>query len=240
MQVFKEVFSHKEEMQDFIVHTFPPDIVKQIDFDTLTYDNTSYTDKRLRKYFSDLVYTCVLSHEVPIKIAILFEHKSKPVEYPHFQLLTYILKIWESCIKIAVFLLKYIFNKKMLQQKFETFFKDNPLKEIDNDTSFLIQFYEYLLNNLNSTEMETVVKKIGRYSTPEGSILIRNFARRHFKKGIAKGKTEGIEEGIEKRNKEIVQKMIIQGFPNDFIKGLIEMTDQEIDEIREEQNNSNK
>ncbi len=96
---FKQVFSHKEEMQDFIIHSFPIEIVNNIDFATLKPDTNTYISNELQETFSDLVYTCNYQSAYEIKIALLFEHKSKKEEYPHFQLLKYISGIWDKCLK---------------------------------------------------------------------------------------------------------------------------------------------
>ncbi len=269
-EFFKEVFSHKEEMQEFIIQTFPTEIVNKLDFQTLIYENTTYIDNRLKKYFSDLVYTCSYGKRT-IKIALLFEHKSKAVEFPQFQLLEYILKIWAACLKkkekrivvvpivfyhgkeawnskelykyfgavdenlrrfipkfdyilintsslsdrklksyksatlrIAVFLLKYIFNKKLLQEKFEDFFETNKEYDIIDNENFVLSFYEYLLNNLNEKEMKSVMEKVRKIEPFKGLTLAERFAKRNFEEGIEKG----IEEGIEKGKLEIAKKMI--------------------------------
>jgi len=56
---FKEVFSRKAEMQDLIVHTFPIELVKNINFETLERAETEYLNTALEKHFSDLVYSYV-------------------------------------------------------------------------------------------------------------------------------------------------------------------------------------
>ena len=93
---FKETFSKKEEAIDLISHTFPQNLVKNLDLATLALDNNSYIDEELSENFSDLVYNCTYKGEKVVKICLLFEHKSYPVAYPHLQLLKYLLKIWES------------------------------------------------------------------------------------------------------------------------------------------------
>ena len=62
-------------------------------------DNNSYIDEELEEQFSDIVYTCEYRGTGQIRITLLFEHKSYHVKYPHFQILKYMLRIWETCIK---------------------------------------------------------------------------------------------------------------------------------------------
>jgi len=95
-EFFKYVFSNKEEVEEFISRSFPKEIVENLNLSTLEKHDTAYVSKYLRKYFSDMVYTCVYKKNIKIKIALLFEHKSTPIPFPHFQLLDYIIEIWRE------------------------------------------------------------------------------------------------------------------------------------------------
>lgn len=100
--VFKEVQSNIENAKDFIKGFYPAEIVSNIDFNALELDKTSYTTKELKKYFSDIVYNSAYqigAKKIAIKITFLIEHKSKPVDYPHLQVLQYMLSIWKLQIK---------------------------------------------------------------------------------------------------------------------------------------------
>ena len=126
---FKQVFSHKAEMQDFIQNSFPKEIIGKLDFGTLELDSGTYIDNELKENFSDLVYHCEYNRKLKIKIALLFEHKSQKPDNPHFQILTYILRVWKESIKQnkkPVFVLPIIFyhgkeiwNYEPLQNSFE-------------------------------------------------------------------------------------------------------------------------
>jgi predicted transposase/invertase (TIGR01784 family) len=96
---FKETFSDIEAAQDFITGTFPESLVKKLDLSTLELDANTYTDNELKEHFSDLVYNCRYGNDNAIKIVILFEHKSSIPEYPHLQIIRYLLKIWETNVK---------------------------------------------------------------------------------------------------------------------------------------------
>ncbi len=289
-------------MQDFVKHSFPKNIVDNIELESLICENTSYTDKRLRKYFSDLVYTCTYNKQTSVKIALLFEHKSKAVEFPHFQLLTYILRIWDSCVKnkekriivipiifyhgkepwirtnlheyfgnvdqklktfipnfdyllidtsklsdskikgydlpslrIAIFLLKYIFDKKVLEKKIESFFETQQASEIEDNDDFVALFYQYLLNNLNSKQMETIRKKIDKnIPTKTRSILIDQFIERHLPEVIERQFKKGEEKGLEEGVLKTAKKGIRAGFSNEIIKEMTDLTDYQIDKLRQE------
>jgi predicted transposase/invertase (TIGR01784 family) len=96
---FKEVESRRENVIDLIQGTCPPDLVNNLDFSTLSPDKTSYTTEELKEYFSDLVYNCQYRGKYPIKVSLLFEHKSYKPAYPHIQVLRYMLNIWDTQIK---------------------------------------------------------------------------------------------------------------------------------------------
>jgi len=96
--LFKENFSKKENAIDLLKAVLPENVFNKIDTESMTLENASFTDKKLKQYFSDLVYRCNFA-ENKIKVSFLFEHKSYFVKYPHLQLMRYILKIWEQNIK---------------------------------------------------------------------------------------------------------------------------------------------
>ncbi len=81
---FKETFSIRENVVDFLEGIFPEEIVKKLDLSTLSLDNNSYIDEELKEHFSDIVYTCVCKNE-KLKIALLFEHKSYCVTCPIYR-----------------------------------------------------------------------------------------------------------------------------------------------------------
>ena len=94
---FKETFSVQGNVIDFLQGTFPKEIFDKLDLSALTLDSNTYIDEELKEHFSDIVYSCVCKN-TELKIALLFEHKSYPVAYPHLQLLKYLLKIWGATI----------------------------------------------------------------------------------------------------------------------------------------------
>ena len=96
---FKEIFSDVDNAADFINGIFPDELKKKLDLSTLAIDNNSYIDEKLDEQFSDIVYTCEYAGTGRIRVTLLFEHKSYLVKYPHFQILKYMLSIWETCVK---------------------------------------------------------------------------------------------------------------------------------------------
>ncbi|MEA3496860.1 MAG: Rpn family recombination-promoting nuclease/putative transposase, partial [Bacteroidota bacterium] len=133
---FKSLFSNKNGVREFVSKTISPSIVEKLDLNTLEIDNTEYLDNRLNSSFSDLVYNCKYGKSSNVKISLLFEHKSQPEKFPHFQLLGYMLRIWELQIKqnkelTAVIPIIFYHGKKKWDNKgFEEYFGniDNELQ----------------------------------------------------------------------------------------------------------------
>ena len=94
---FKKTFSIHENAADFLQHTLAPELVEEMDLDTLTIEKGSHVDTALAENFSDTVYNCRLSG-TRIKIALLFEHKSAPDKNLPFQLHRYMANLWDNSI----------------------------------------------------------------------------------------------------------------------------------------------
>ncbi|MCK5200853.1 MAG: Rpn family recombination-promoting nuclease/putative transposase, partial [Spirochaetales bacterium] len=147
---FKELFSIENAL-DFINGAFPVEIKDRIIPESLKLDTSSYTDEKLDEYFSDIVYSCSIKGDMEIKISLLFEHKSYPVKYIHFQLLRYMLNIWESNIKqdtnpqLVVPMIIYHGKSGWRKREMSDYFnsKDNWLRRFVPD-------FDYLLTDLSS------------------------------------------------------------------------------------------
>jgi hypothetical protein len=95
---FKESFSMLAIAKEYVLHFLPQAIVSKLDLDQMVLDNTTYITPELEQYYADLVWTCKYGKS-KVRIAFLFEHKSKPEKYPHLQLLRYLLEIWDRDVK---------------------------------------------------------------------------------------------------------------------------------------------
>jgi len=148
---FKETFSNKDTATDFFKQTIPFDLSSKIDFASLDFDSNSYIDDELKEYFSDIVYNCIYKTNISIKIILLFEHKSYTPDYPHLQLLKYLLKIWETNLKqdkkiIPVIPVIFYHGKERWQIKpFSNYFTG-----IDETLKYYIPEINYLLTDLSS------------------------------------------------------------------------------------------
>ncbi len=93
---FKYFLSKLDNAREFVAKTLPEEITSQLDFESFELDQTEYIDSKLKTSFSDIVYNCIYSGTIRIKISLLFEHKSYKPDYPHLQLLGYMLDIWRQ------------------------------------------------------------------------------------------------------------------------------------------------
>ena len=92
---FRRVVSQPEAAHDFIRYYLPPDVVSLLDLDTLETTQDSFVDAELRQHFADLLYKVRLLDGSLSYIYVLFEHKSYPDHQVAFQMLRYMVRIWE-------------------------------------------------------------------------------------------------------------------------------------------------
>ncbi len=78
-------------MKGFFNEYFQP-----IEPDSISLRPTSYVDKNLRQYFSDLVYSAKFKNGTDVKISLLLEHKSYTDKNVLRQLCKYILNLWDN------------------------------------------------------------------------------------------------------------------------------------------------
>jgi len=96
---FRETFSRQEVARDFVKYHLPPDVVSLLDPDSLEISKDSFIDPALEEHFSDLLYQVKLNDGQPLYIYLLFDHKSYVDPLVAFQLLRYMVRIWELSLK---------------------------------------------------------------------------------------------------------------------------------------------
>ena len=169
---FKETFSIRENVIDFLQGIFSEEILKGLDLSTLTLDNNSYIDEELKEHFTDIVYTCYCKDK-ELRIALLFEHKSYAASCPYLQLMKYLLKIWETNIKqterlmpvIPVIL--YHGKEEWKVRKFSEYFEG-----MDETFCRFVPEFEYIFTDLSKYSNEDIKKKVFRKVSLEISLLI--------------------------------------------------------------------
>jgi predicted transposase/invertase (TIGR01784 family) len=97
-KIVKDFLSEQETAKSFFQEYLPEKITKNLDFDTLKISKDTFVDKKLSGYFSDLLYHIKLNNMAAF-IYLLIEHKSKEELLTGFQLLKYMVRIWELYLK---------------------------------------------------------------------------------------------------------------------------------------------
>ena len=73
---------------DLIRLSVPPAMFERIDMSTLTLGQESFVDEQMVKHLADVCYTAQSKNGTPVRVNILFEHKSEqPETAVYFQFL---------------------------------------------------------------------------------------------------------------------------------------------------------
>jgi len=91
---FREVFSQEEYARDLLLATLPQGIVDLLDLQAIIVENTSMIDGVHSEQRSDLLIRTSMGSS-PALVYILVEHKSYADRWSVFQLLKYMVRIWE-------------------------------------------------------------------------------------------------------------------------------------------------
>ena len=96
---FKETLSKEDVARDFVNHYLPKELRDFLDISSLRVSKDTFIDKALREHFSDLLYRINLKQGGPAYVYLLFEHKSFSDPLTGFQVLRYMVRIWERFTK---------------------------------------------------------------------------------------------------------------------------------------------
>ena len=96
---FRETFSRRATLQEFVRLYLPREVVRGLDLRTLAPIEGSFVDPELRLHVADLVCRATLSSGKPAYLYLLFEHKSQPDHFVALQLLRYMTKLWDQELK---------------------------------------------------------------------------------------------------------------------------------------------
>src|SRR5690625_709827 len=94
-KLFKETFGDLEVTSDFINQYLPKEILDIIDVESLTSIKDSFIQEELKDSYSDLLFNVKIGDEEGY-LYFLFEHKSYQALDISFQLLGYMLQIWNQ------------------------------------------------------------------------------------------------------------------------------------------------
>jgi predicted transposase/invertase (TIGR01784 family) len=101
--LFHYALSHAHAARDLIRTHLSPGLVQFLDLNSLELQKDSFIDEDLRQSFSDLLYSVRLAgakgEPIEGQVYLLFEHKSQSDPMTCFQLLRYIVRIWEQRLR---------------------------------------------------------------------------------------------------------------------------------------------
>ena len=92
---FKEILGNVSTANDFLTHYLPENIMNVIDVNTLDPQKDSFINEELDESFSDLLFKVDINEREGY-LYFLFEHKSYSDKGIAFQLLKYMIEIWET------------------------------------------------------------------------------------------------------------------------------------------------
>jgi hypothetical protein len=156
-EFFKSLIQEKSMAAAYIKAFLPPSIVEHLDLSQLTLDENSYITEELRAYYSDIVYACPYKSS-SVQITLLLEHKSTPAEYPHLQLLRYMLEIWnvrlQNKLPLAPVLpiIFYHGDRKWNYKPWHEY-----LAGVDENLKPYIPDFQYILTDLSQYEDDTLL-----------------------------------------------------------------------------------
>jgi len=100
---FHYSFSQLPTVRSLIETRFSPEITQELDLDTLALEKDTFIDPQLRESYSDLLYSVQLKNQRmdvgQALVYFLFEHKSEAEALTAFQMLRYIVRIWEQRLR---------------------------------------------------------------------------------------------------------------------------------------------
>lgn len=96
-KIFKRVMTDRDNAISMLKNILPAGIKKMLILEDIRYEKDSFIPPHLKDYFSDLLTSVpVKGQKYKVKIYFLFEHKSYYVKNYPFQILRYLLEIWEQ------------------------------------------------------------------------------------------------------------------------------------------------
>ena len=159
---FKETFGKVEVAKDFLNNYLPGSIMKIVDMSTLEPQKDSFINKELQEVFSDMLFRVNIDKREGY-IYFLFEHKSYTSKNISFQLLKYMLEIWESKMnkeriqELPIIIPLVIYHGKN-KWNISTNLGEmiNGYKELPEDVRKYIPEYEYLLYDISGYTDEEI------------------------------------------------------------------------------------
>ena len=175
-KLFVAAFKQKETIIDYLTTFFPKHLTAKMNLDELELDNTNYVTRKMKEFFSDVVYRTTWSippdkkHPEKLRnvaVTLLFEHKKGHPRFAiHLQFLQYMIEIWTDDIlakrrlTIVIPILIHQSDKKFVKRPFYYYFKDLP-----EELRGFIPNFDFFLTSSEAIEDATL------FTMDEGSLL---------------------------------------------------------------------
>jgi predicted transposase/invertase (TIGR01784 family) len=152
---FKASWSRPEVAKGFLAHYLPTEVRAVLDLDTLTLSKASFVDETLKAHYSDLLYQVKRKQGENAYVYVLMEHKSYPDRWTVFQLLRYIVRIWERELKKKPTLLPAIVPLVVYhgEQGWKAEWNLRALVDADDVLSAFIPDFHYLVCDLTHDDL---------------------------------------------------------------------------------------
>ena len=160
-EFFKATFGRLDIALEYLQQMLPEDIRQDLDLSALERINGSFVSPQLKEYFSDVVYQCTLKDRVrKMLLTFIFEHKSNVEQYPHLQLLRYILDTWDEQLKqnktltLVIPIVVYHGKRKWEKRDLATYFGKNLPESL---LPYCPKF-DYLLTSVQDLKDEQILE----------------------------------------------------------------------------------
>lgn len=91
----KKILTQKAAAREFLAHYLPVKVKKKVDLHSITIEKESYVEHKLRRSFSDLVYSVSTKDNEKAFLYILIEAEVKPNYWISLKLWQYMLRLCE-------------------------------------------------------------------------------------------------------------------------------------------------
>jgi len=92
---FKEALTQPDAAREFLRYYLPAEVATLLDLSNLRLVKDSFVDETLQEHFSDLLYEVRLLDGRDAYVYVLFEHKSYADPLVAFQVLRYMVRVWD-------------------------------------------------------------------------------------------------------------------------------------------------
>ncbi|MFZ1397957.1 MAG: Rpn family recombination-promoting nuclease/putative transposase [Candidatus Promineifilaceae bacterium] len=92
---FRESFGRLEIARNYLEEYLPADLRRLLDLREMSLQDGSFIDETMKAHQTDILYQVKLQSGDPVFVYFLFEHKSYPDAQVAFQLLRYLVRLWE-------------------------------------------------------------------------------------------------------------------------------------------------